>query len=199
MRNTSKIWKLAAGAGLALMLQAGASAGGERGCYGNCYEQGPAPVMHRTFLRRVTSDPGAYEIDREPSVYGLATRLELVDDGVEWRETPGLYKTIKVRQHVRSRVTWQKRWVDGKYIMCKVRVPGGTVWTTKRILVSGAHGSRQRAAPVYNYVQKRILLRPYKNIAIYHRARRHYVRERIAIQPESFIWQPVSAEPAYRY
>jgi hypothetical protein len=132
MRNISKIWKLAAGAGLALILQVGASAGGERGCYGNCYEQAPAPVMHRTFLRRVTTDPGAYEIDREPSVYGLATRRELVDDGVEWR-------------------------------------------------------------------QKRILLRPYKNIAIYHRARNHYVRERIAIQPESFIWQPVSGGPAYRY
>jgi hypothetical protein len=157
MRNISKIWKLAAGAGLGLILQVGASAGGERGCYGNCYEQVPAPVMHRTFLRRVTTDPGAYEIDREPSVYGLATRRELVDDGGEWRERPA-----------------------------------------KRILVSRAHGSRLRSAPVYNYVQKRILLRPYKNIAIYHRARRHYVRERIAIQPESFIWESASGGPAYR-
>ena len=198
MRNISKIWTLAAGAGLALMLQVGVSAGGGRDCYGNCYEQVSAPVMHRTFLRRVTNDPGAYEIDREPSVYGLATRRELVDDGVEWRETSPVYKTIKVRRHVKSRVRWEKRWVDGKYIMCKVRVPGETVWTTKRVLVSHGHRSRLRSAPVYNYAQKRILLRPYKNIAIYHRARRHYVRERIAIQPEGFMWQPVSGGPAYR-
>lgn len=193
------IWKLAAGAGLAFALQIGASGAGERGCFGDCYEQVAAPVMHRTFLRRATIEPGAYEIDREPSLYGLATRRVLLDEGTEWRETPAVYKTVKLRKHVQRHVIWEKRWVDGKYIMCKVHVPGKTIWTTKRILVSGEHRSKLRSSPVYGYVQKRILLRPYKNIAIYHRARHNYVRERVAIRPEATVWQSVSSGPAYRY
>lgn len=198
MRKKLNIWTLVAGAGLALGLQIGASAAGERGCWWNCYEQGPAPVIHRTFLRRVEVYPGAYEIAREPSLYGLATRRELVDAGTEWRDTPAVYKTVRVRHHVRAHVIWRKRSVNGKEIMCKVRIPGKTVWDTRRVLVSGGHRSVVRATPVYEYVQKRILIHPYKNIAVYHRARHDYVRERIAIQPEGYVWQPISGGPAYR-
>lgn len=199
MRNILNIWKPAAAAGLAFALQMSISAAGERGCFGDCYEQGPAPVIHRTFLRRVEIERGAYEIDREPSLYGLATRRVLLDDGIDWHDSPAVYKTVKVRRHVRSHVIWEKRWVDGKHIMCKVRVPGKTVWATKRILVSGARRSKLRSHRTYGYAQKRILLRPYKNIAVYHRARHRYVREHVAIQPEAYIWQPVSGGPAYRY
>ena len=199
MRNILNISKLAGAAGLAFSLLSGASAAGERGCFGDCYEQVPAPTIHRTFLRRVEIDRGAYEIDREPSQYGLATRRVLLDDGIDWEERPAVYKTVKVRKHVRSRVIWEKRWVDGKHIMCKVRVPAKTVWATKRILVSSARRSKLRSHPTYGYVQKRILLRPYKNIAVYHRARHRYVREHVAIQPDGYVWSPMSGGPAYRY
>ncbi len=199
MRNMQHIWKLVAGAGFAFALQTGTSVAGERGCFGNCYEQVPAPAMHRTFLRRVEIERGAYEIDREPSLYGLATRRVLLDDGIDWEETPARYKTVKVRKYVKSHVTWEKRWVDGKHIMCKVRIPGKTVWATKRILVSGARRTKLRSNPTYGYVQKRILLRPYKNIAVYHRARHKYVREHVVIQPEASVWAPMSGGPAYRY
>jgi hypothetical protein len=199
MRNIQHIWKLMAGAGFAFALQTGTSVAGEHGCFGNCYEQVPAPAMHRTFLRRVEIERGAYEIDREPSLYGLATRRVLLDDGIDWEETPARYKTVKVRKYVKSHVTWEKRWVDGKHIMCKVRIPGKTVWATKRILVSGARRTKLRSNPTYGYVQKRILLRPYKNIAVYHRARHKFVREHVVIQPESYVWAPMSGGPAYRY
>ena len=149
MRNVLSIWKLVAGGGLALALQMGISAAGERGCFWDCYEQDPAPVIHRTFLRRVEIERGAYEIDREPSLYGLATRRVLLDDNDD---------------------DWH-----------------------------GARHWKQRSGPRYGYVQKRILLRPYKNIAVYHRARHRYVREHVAIQPEAYVWQPVSGGPAYRY
>jgi hypothetical protein len=199
MRNIQHIWKLMAGAGFAFALQTGTPSAGEHGCFGNCYEQVPAPAMHRTFLRRVEIERGAYEIDREPSLYGLATRRVLLDDGIDWEETPARYKTVKVRKYVKSHVTWEKRWVDGKHIMCKVRIPGKTVWATKRILVSGARRTKLRSNPTYGYVQKRILLRPYKNIAVYHRARHKYAREHVVIQPESYVWAPMSGGPAYRY
>ena len=197
MRKRLNIWKLAAGAGFALALADRRRGRGDRGCFWNCYEQGPAPAIHRTFLRRVEIDRGAYEIAREPSLYGLATRRVLVEDGTEWRETPAVYKTVRVRHRMRSHVIWEKRWVGGKQIMCKVRVPAKTVWDDKRVLVSGGTVAGP-GAPVYEYVQKRILLRPYKNIAVYHRARHEYVRERMVIQPEASVWQPISGGPAYR-
>jgi hypothetical protein len=37
----------------------------------------------------------------------------------------------------------------------------------------------------YGDVSRRVLLRPYRNIAIYHRAKNVYVTERVAIQPEA--------------
>jgi hypothetical protein len=184
---------------LVLLPQTGPSAAGERGCYGECYEQVPAPAMHRTFKRRVLLEEGAYEIAREPSLYGLSTRRVLLDDGIEWREKPAVYKTVKVRQHLRSRVKWEMRWVNGKYIKCKVKVPARTVWTTKKVLVSKGRRWKVRSNPVYGHVQKRILVRPYKNIAIYHKARHKYVHERVVIQPEAWVWAPVSSGPAYRY
>ena len=199
MRNNLGLGTLLASAGLALALLTGAAAAGERDCLWNCYEEVPAPAMHRTHLRRVEIERGAYDIDREPSLYGLATRRVLLDDGIEWHERPAVYKTVKVRKHLRSHVIWEKRWVDGRHIMCKVRVPGKTIWTTKRVKVSGGHRYKQRSQPTYGTVQKRILLRPYKNIAVYHRARHRYAREHVVIQPEATIWQPVSGGPAYRY
>lgn len=192
MRFTYTLWTIAMGASLALALSATAPHAGEKGCHGQCYEEVPAPAYSATFKRRVEIEPGAYEIAREPSLYGRATRRVLLDSGVEWRERPAVYKTVKVRQHLKSRVTWEKRWINGKYVMCKVRVPGQTVWTHREVLVSPARRWKERSAPVYGTVEKRILLRPYKNIAIYNRARHAYVRERVVIQPEGTVWAPVS-------
>ncbi len=175
--------------GTLLLPVASAFAGG-RGCKGECYEEVPAPAYYRTFKRRITYRPGVYEIAREPSLYGWATRRVVLDDGIEWRERPAVYKTVKVRKHLRSRTTWQKRWVNGRHIMCKVRVPGRTVWVHKKVLVSHAHRWKVRSAPVYGYVKKRILLKQYKNIAIYRRPHERYVREQVRIEPESTAWVP---------
>jgi hypothetical protein len=173
-------------------LPAGVLQAGERGCTGQCYEEAPAPPIHRVFERRITYAPGVYEIDRVPPLYGWATRRVLLDSGVEWRERPAVYKTIKVRQRIRSRTLWEKRWVDGRYIMCKVRVPSKTFWVHKRVLVSPGKRWKVRAQPVYGYVKKRILLHQSKNIAIYHPPVQRYVREQVVIRPESTVWVPIS-------
>ncbi|MGF1620778.1 MAG: hypothetical protein ACFCUR_09205 [Rhodomicrobiaceae bacterium] len=191
MRVSSFLKTVAAGFAAALLIPAAASQAGDRNCTGNCYEEVPAPSYHQTLKRRVTLQRGAYEIDREPSLYGSATKRVLVDDGVEWHEEPAVYKTVKVRKRLKSRTTWEKRWVDGRHIMCEVKVPGKTVWVNKKVLVKPARRWKTRSAPTYKYVQKRILLRPYKNIAVYHKARHKYVRERVEIQPEATVWQPV--------
>ncbi len=163
-------------------------------CLSDCYEEAPAAPIHRTFKRRVELRRGVYAIEREPSLYGWSKRRVLLDDVVEWREKPAVYKTVKVRKHLKSRITWQKRWIGGKHILCKVHLPSRTVWTTKKILVSPARRWKVRSKPVYGYVEKRILLIPYKNIAVYHRAHHKYVREHVVIQPENTVWVPISAK-----
>jgi len=40
----------------------------------------------------------------------------------------------------------------------------------------------------YSYVKERILLRPYKNIAVYHKADQRYYNERVTIYPERESW-----------
>lgn len=164
---------------------------GERGCVGRCYEEVPSPAIHTTWLRRDTLREGVYEIDREPSLYGVATRRVLVDDGVDWHEEPGIYKTVKVRRHIGSSVRWEKRWVDGRHIMCKVKVPARTVWVDKTVVVKPGRRWKVRGTRVYRYESKRVLLRPYKNILIHHRPVHRYAHERVVIQPESTHWVPV--------
>ncbi|NJM33789.1 MAG: hypothetical protein HC850_02730 [Rhodomicrobium sp.] len=175
----------------AMPFAAGVKAGG-KSCVGECYEEVAAPSIHRTFKRRVEIERGVYEIEREPALYGWATRRVVLDDGIEWREKPAVYKTVKVRRHIKARTAWEKRWIDGRYVMCKVRVPGKTVWTQKQVMVSPAKRYKVRSKPVYGYVKKRILISQYKNITVYHRARYKYVREQVVIEPESTVWAPIS-------
>jgi hypothetical protein len=191
MRNGFALTMGAMAFAVALTGSAAAPQAGERGCIGKCYEEVLAPPIHTTWLRRETLRTGLYEIDREPSLYGLATRRVLVDDGVDWHEEPSVYRTVKVRRHIRSSVRWEKQWRDGRYIMCKVKVPGRTVWVDKQVLVKRGKRWKVRGTPVYRYHTKRVLLRPYKNILVHHRPVHRYVREKVVIQPESTVWVPV--------
>lgn len=164
---------------------------GGRGCVGKCYEEVPAPAIHTRWMRRETLQRGVYEIEREPSLYGTATKRVLVDDGVEWREKPPVYKTVKVRRHIKSSVRWEKQWRDGRYVMCKIKVPGRTVWVNKKVMVSPGKRWKVRGTPVYRYETKRVLLRPYKNILVWNPPVHRYVREKVVIQPEATVWVPV--------
>ena len=191
MRVSSYLKTAAAMVAAALLIPAGISQAGSRNCTGTCYEEVPAPSYYRTLKRRIELRRGVYEVDRVPSLYGWATRRVLVDDGIEWHSEPAVYKTVKVRKRLKSRTIWEKRWVDGRHIMCKVKLPGKTVWVNKRVLVKPGRRWKTRSAPTYTYVKKRILLRPYKNLVIYHKDDHRYVNERVEIQPEATVWRPI--------
>jgi hypothetical protein len=115
---------------LGMALPTAAQAGGEH-CWDDCYREGSAPSYERTLTRRVEIERGAYEIAREPSLYG---------------------------------------------------------WATRRVLVSQPGSWKDDDEAIYRSERKRILIRPYKNIAIYHRARHKYVKERVTIEPEGPFW-----------
>lgn len=164
------------------VLGADASSAAEPGCAGNCYVQDKPPLVHRTFNRRIQVEQGVYEIAREPSLYGWARYR--VKRPVTWRETLAVYKTVEVAKRIPSRYIWEKRLVKGREVMCKVRVPGKTVMVEKQVLVSPA-----RRIAAYDYVDRRVLLKPYKNIAIYHRAKHVHLTQRVAVQPEGYVWR----------
>jgi hypothetical protein len=160
-----------------------------KACVGDCYVQARPPVVYRTFKRRVQLEGGVYEIAREPALYGWARRKVAVER--EWHEIPAVYKTVSVTVRTPTRYVWEKRLIRGREVMCKVKVPGERVVTEKQVLVSPARRVAV-GAPAYAYAERRILLRPYKNIAIYHPARHVYTTERVAIQPEGYVWRKAS-------
>jgi hypothetical protein len=163
-----------------------AQAGGR--CEGDCYVKEAPPVIHRTWKRRIQVEQGVYEIARKPSLYGWVRKKVAL--GREWHEIPAVYKTVRVSERTRTRYVWEKRLVKGREVMCKVKVPGERIVTEKTVLVSPARRVAV-GAPAYAYVERRVLLRPYKNIAIYHPARHVYTTERVAIQPEGYVLRKV--------
>jgi hypothetical protein len=172
------LWTIAGVAALALMGQSAASAG-ESGCMGECYEPVAPKVIHRTLKYRVQTEQGEYEIARKPSLYGWAEKPVF-----EWRDAE--YRTVTVRERL-PRWEWRHCSVGGREVMCKVRAPGGVVEREKTLMTPPGYVQT-------GYEQRRILIRPYKNIAIYHRARNEYVTVRAAIQPEGVAWRRVKGE-----
>lgn len=71
-----------------------------------------------------------------------------------------------------------------------VRKPALYGWIKKKVVVYDRHGSK----PEYRTVKKRVLLRQYKNIAIYHRGRYEHVKERVEIYPEATDWSYFSSK-----
>jgi hypothetical protein len=108
------------GGALAFSFASAANAGGCE--WGGCEQATSAPVVHRTFKKRIQVEQGVYEIARRPSLYGWTVPVAADAKGASWADDEG--------------------------------------------------GSR------------RVLLKPYRNYAIYHRAKHINATERVAIQPE---------------
>lgn len=90
--------------------------------------------------------------------------------------------------------TWTRRVeiAPGEYEIA--REPSLYGWVTRSVVVDkgGDWTGRisykdggQYAEPTYHTEKRRVLLRPYKNIAIYHRAQHEYVKEHVVIEPET--------------
>jgi hypothetical protein len=169
---------------LSLSVSGPAQAG--HNCDGDCYVKEAPPLIHRTWKRRIQVEQGVYEVNREPSRYGWVRNKVALSR--EWHEIPAVYKTVHVSMRTRTRYVWEKRLVHGREVMCKVKIPGEHIVAEKQVLVSPARRIAV-SAPAYAYVERRVLLKPYKNIATYHRARHIYTSERVAIQPEGYVWR----------
>jgi hypothetical protein len=169
---------------LSLLFTGPIQAGGR--CDGDCYVKDAPPVIHRTWRKRIEIEQGVYSISREPAQYGWArSKVRLPR---EWHVTPAVYKTVMVTKRRPTRYVWEKRMVKGREVMCKVKLPGERVTVEKQVLVAPARRVAV-SGPRYAYTERRVLIRPYKNIATYHPARHVYTSERVAIQPEGYVWR----------
>jgi hypothetical protein len=149
-----------------------------------CVAKAPLRPVHRTYIRRDVVEPGVYEVQRQPSVYGWTSeRVETPGETI-WHEEPAVYRTVPVR--IRRAGGWacEKRIVRGKEALCKVRLPATYVTVERRILVRPARRWAERSPPSVGYAHRRILLRPYKNIAHFQRPYIAWYREHLTIQPE---------------
>ena len=163
----------------ALVLATTGTASAKGACKSECYEAVAPKAIHKTYKYRITTQQGVYEIDREPSLYGWTKR-----PAYEWRDA--VYRTATVARKLPARTSWEMRLVGDRYVKCKVRLTAEVVEEERQILVSPAGYVKTG-----EYVEKRILLKPYKNIAIYHRANHQYENERVTIQPEGVVWRPI--------
>lgn len=171
-----KLWGIAAAAVLAMTFQGSAWAG-EAGCKSECYEAVAPKPIRKTFRYRVMTKQGVYGITRTAPQYGWVKRPYL-----QWREAE--YRTVTTHVRLPAHSVWEKRWVNGKHVMCKVRVPGEVVERERSVLVHPAG-----YVTTGEWGEKRILLKQYKNIAVYDRARHQYSTERVSIQPEGHAWR----------
>ena len=70
------------------------------------------------------------------------------------------------------------------------REPAQYGWIKKKVIVSGNYKDDFE----YKVVKRRVLLKQYKNIAVYHRGRYRLVREKVEIYPENAGWSYFSTK-----
>jgi hypothetical protein len=189
MRNNTRALGLAiAGTVVLGCMSAGVS-------FAECVVKEPLRPVQRTYIRRDVVEPGVYEVQRQPSVYGWTSeRVETPGETI-LHEEPAVYRTVPVRIRQGGGWAWEKRTVRGKEAMCRVRIPATYTTVERHILVRPARRWAERTPSSVGYVHRRILLRPYKNIAHFQRPYVAWSREHLTIQPEGFRWRPTAEKP----
>ncbi len=163
-----------------------------------CYEKTRPSVVHRTYRSRHIVEPGLYEIARTPSIYGMRRRRVLIEPGhTTWHETPAVYRTVTVTKRVSGGYKWEYRTIKGRQVKCKIKLPARTVTFDKKVRVRGGKRWAERSAPVYGWAEDRILLKPYKNIAVHTPPYARWTRERAIVQPEGYVWRRVRTPAGY--
>ncbi len=160
-----------------------------------CYVQAPLRPVHRTYIRRDVVEPGVYEVERTPSLYGWVHQKVEQPGEVIWREEPSVYRTVQVRVRRPGGSAWRHACIGGQAAVCRVRVPPAFETVERRILVRRGRRWAERTPSSVGYVHRRILLRPYKNYAHFQRPYIALSRERLTVYPEGSRLVPARAKP----
>lgn len=91
---------------------------------------------------------------------------------------------------IRKTIISREEVVPGLYEI--EREPAQYGWMKKKVIVS--EGDSYKDDYEYKVVKKRVLLKQYKNIAVYHRGQYRLVREKVKIYPEVSGWDYFSTK-----
>jgi len=153
-----------------------------------CYVKEPLRPVHRTYIRRDVVEPGVYDVSRTPSVYGWTDEAVHEPGETIWHEEPSLYRTVPVRVRRPGGWLWRKQCIGGKEAVCRVRTPPAYMTVEKRVLVRRGKRWSEKVPASTGYVQRRLLLKPYKNYAHFQRPYTSWYRVHLTIQPEGYRW-----------
>lgn len=189
MKNKARAFSVAAVMGALALGGAAAQAWAE------CYVQAPLRPLHRTYIVRDVVEPGVYEIGRRPALYGFTREAVGQPGGVIWHEEPSEYRTVQVRVRKPGHSVLRESCVNGRPAVCRVHVPAEYVTVEKRVLVRRGRRWAERVPGSVDYVERRVLLRPYKNYAHFQRPYVSFSREHLTLQPEGARWVRTSGKP----
>jgi hypothetical protein len=188
MKKTAQAFSVAIMGALSL----GSAAGLARA---ECYVQAPLPPVHRSYIRRDVVEPGVYEVRRSPAEYGWTRQAVVQPGGVIWHEEPSIYRTVQVRVRQPGGSVWREQCLNGQTAVCRTHVPPSYVTVEKRVLVKRGRRWAEQTPSTVAYVERRVLLRPYKNYSHFERPYVAITREHLTIEPEGSQWAPTSAKP----
>ncbi|MBX2806793.1 MAG: hypothetical protein KTR19_12530 [Hyphomicrobiales bacterium] len=101
-----------------------------------------------------------------------------------WRDCETETWSTPIRKQLVRRVEEER----GLYEIA--REPAQYGWVKKKVIVSGSYKGDYE----YKTVKRRVLLKQYKNIAVYDRGRYRLVREHVEIYPETSDWSHFSTK-----
>ena len=188
MKKTAQAFSVAIIGALAM----GSAAVGARA---ECYVQAPLPPVHRSYIRRDVVEPGVYEVGRSPGVYGWTHQAVVQPGAVIWHEEPSVYRTVQVRVRQPGGSAWREQCHNGQAAVCRVHVPPSYVTVEKRVLVQRGRRWAEHTPSAVGYVDRRVLLKPYKNYAHFQRPYIAFSREHVTVQPEGSRWVPANTKP----
>jgi hypothetical protein len=158
--------------------------------FAECYVRAPLRPVHRTYIRRDVVEPGVYDVRRTPPLHGWTSEAAVHPGGVVWHEEPGVFRTVLTRVRRSGGWTWRHGCVRGQEAICRTKLPDHYMTVERHILVKPGRRWAERVPSTVEYSSRRVLLRPYKNIAHFQRPYIAWTRERVAVQPEGERWVP---------
>lgn len=158
-----------------------------------CYKPYHVPPVYGTVEEDVMLHPARRQVDYSPPIYGTERRLvELSPAYVTWEMVPPVtktyYKKVKVAD---GGYAWEWRWINGKRVLCKVRVNARYELMGHSVVVRPAHRRKVVVPAQYGWSTEQVVVRPgHKRIVDVPPTYRTVTRQ-VVVEPGHSGWQRV--------
>jgi hypothetical protein len=186
----------------------------------DCYERYSTPPVYGSVTENVQVHPGYTHVEVTPPIYGTATReVPVVGQRIVHRRTPATYayheervllepgRTIKRRApavletryktvKVAGGYVWERRIINGKKVLCKVKLPARYEQVAYQVKVRNGGWVYEQAAPRYGYKTRKVLVTPESTESYVLVPEYETIVEPVLIQPKRVRHYDVA--PSYR-